>query len=125
MGGWGSASGISDKGIIYGTEFESILSVDNIKFVRHKLTSAATVPLETMSASEDRVYVVVNAAGNLKSITFYDQDGKLNRQIDLAHEHQGHKPHVHPGYDHRATILPLSQTDRNYIEKVLSAWARR
>ena len=34
MGGRGAASGISDKGRKYGSEYHSVLVKDNIKFVR-------------------------------------------------------------------------------------------
>ena len=60
-------------------------------------TGGATAPLETRSADKNRVYVVVNRKGVLKSIAFYNKKGERRRQIDLSHEHEGKTPHVHIG----------------------------
>ena len=49
MGGRGAASGISDKGKKYGTEFSSLLKVSNVKFVRYNESNNAKDPLETMT----------------------------------------------------------------------------
>ncbi|MCL2498203.1 MAG: hypothetical protein FWF06_06300 [Symbiobacteriaceae bacterium] len=125
MGGRGSASGVSDKGRLYGTEFETLLSIDNIKFLRHLTTTAATIPLETMSAGRNRVYVLVNEAGTLKSIVFYDSGGRKKRQIDLAHTHGGQRPHVHIGYEHSPDIVKLTKKDRAYVDKTRRLWILR
>ena len=57
MGGRGSASGVSDKGKRYGTEYTTILQSGNIKFVRTN-SGSATPPLETMT--KGRIYVTLN-----------------------------------------------------------------
>lgn len=46
MGGRGAASGVSDKGRKYGTEYHSVLVKDNIKFIKYKFGNA-TAPYET------------------------------------------------------------------------------
>ena len=120
MGGRGSASGISNKGKPYGTEFITLMAVDNIKFVR-PVEAAATAPMETMSASKSRVYVVVNESGNLKSIAFYSSQGIRKRQIDLTHEHQGMCPHVHTGL-HSPKSYRLTKRDWAYVKKVRRLW---
>jgi hypothetical protein len=122
MGGRGSSYGISVNGYEYGTEFKTLLEVDNIKFVRYQYSMAATIPRETMSADKNRVYVLVNNKNLLKSITFYDKSGKLRRQIDLSHKHNGHMPHVHIGYEHSDIINPLTKSDKAYITKVRRIW---
>jgi hypothetical protein len=128
MGGRGAASGISESGYQYGCEYKTLLQVDNIKFVEYNHGSA-TAPMETMSAAENRVYAVVNKHGIVKSITYYDRDGRRVRQIDLAHEHDGKKPHVHIGYLHSENQngkgFDLSAADKEYVEKVRKVWARR
>jgi hypothetical protein len=128
MGGRGAASGVSEAGRKYGSEYRTLLQVDNIKFVEFNHGSA-TAPMEMMSAAEDRVYAVVNRNGVVKSITYYDKDGKRTRQIDLEHEHNGKKPHVHIGYLHSEDQgnkgYDLSATDKKYVEKVRKVWASR
>ena len=73
MGGRGAASGISDKGRKYGTEYHSVLKKDNIKFVKYNFGST-TSPLETMSADKKRIYATVNNQEKVKFITGYTQN---------------------------------------------------
>lgn len=124
MGGRGASSGISDAGMKYGEEFKSIFRVDNIKFVQSRLFKNVKVPLETMSAFRNRVYVTVNSDGP-KSILFYNKSGKLKRQIDLTHRHMGEMPHVHEGdvtNHHKKFRIPLTKSDYYYIKKVQRIW---
>lgn len=102
MGGRGASSGLSVKGLKYGTEFKTILQVENIKFVRYNGNSS-TSPMETMS--KDRIYVTVNKENRLKSIVLFNKgEGKRKEQIDLDHQHKidGEQivPHAHIGYFH-------------------------
>ena len=48
MGGRGASSGMSDKKKKYGTEYETLHTDGNIKFVRYKGGNAKT-PMETMT----------------------------------------------------------------------------
>lgn len=57
MGGRGASSGMSVKGKLYGTEYRSLLTVGNIKFIK-KNDGNVTAPLETMT--KGRVYVTLN-----------------------------------------------------------------
>ena len=125
MGGRGASSGMSDKGIPYGTEYHSILTVGNIKFVK-KNEGAATAPLETMT--QGRIYVLVNDWDEVKAITFYDTENKKYKQIDVSgRPHSIHNekvlPHTHFGYEHDegGTDYP-SSADKDLIDKVLTAW---
>jgi hypothetical protein len=122
MGGRGSASGMSDKGYRYGTEYKALIRVDNIKFVQPQKPGSTPVPLETMSAGKNRVYAVINNKGILTSIVFYDKKGKRRRQIDLRHSHKGYIPHVHSGYNHSFGSGTLTKSDRAYIGKVERIW---
>jgi hypothetical protein len=122
MGSRGSSSGISDSGKPYGSEYETLLRVDNIKFVRH-LTGSSTPPLETMSADRGRIYVTINNRNQMKNITFYDENGHKNRQIDLNHVHKGLQPHVHLGYDtHSGDRIALTKREQRLERKVKKAW---
>lgn len=67
MGGRGASSGVSDKGKKYGTEYETLKTDGNIKFVRFKDSGSAKTPQETMT--KGRVYVTVNAKNVLTAIT--------------------------------------------------------
>ena len=86
MGSRGARSGISDVGKEYGTEYDTILKYQNIKFVKYKDSKSAKSPMETMS--KGRIYVTVNGQNELVYITYYDSDGKRKRQIDLNHYHE-------------------------------------
>jgi hypothetical protein len=125
MGGRGAASGKSAQGHDYGTEFKTLLEVDNIKFVQYIHTENAKTPLETMSADKNRVYALINKFNFIKSITFYDKSGKLQRQIDLDHSHRGQNPHVHVGYEHSPETVPLNKNDEEYIAKVRKLWMEK
>ena len=81
MGGRGAASGISDKGRKYGTEYHSVLVKDNIKFVKYNLSKSTTPPMETMT--KGRIYVTVNTEGILKSITFHEHGDGLPTKADI------------------------------------------
>ena len=122
MGSRGASSGVSDKGVTYGKEYRTLFSVDNIKFVQPTRSGSAPVPLETMAAGKNRVYAHVNNKGELKSIVFYDKQGKRRRQIDLDHNHGRGSPHVHIGYEHSATTVPLTKSDRAYFNKITKIW---
>lgn len=63
MGGCGSASGMSDKGKPYGTEYETLYQAGNIKYVRYR-DGSTTSPMETMTKTEpEGGTVVVSSVG--------------------------------------------------------------
>jgi len=121
MGGRGSAGGVSLNGIKYGTEYHSLLEVGNIKFIQRNEGSQNS-PLETMSAAKNRIYVVIRPDDKIKSVTFYDKDGKRTREIHLDHYHSGVLPHAHNGYYHSPETAPLTAYDKRIINKVKSLW---
>lgn len=127
MGGRGSASGISDKGKRYGTEYTTVLQSGNIKFVK-KNEGSASAPMETRS--KGRIYVTIGSKNELKSISFYDSENERYQQIDLSHTHyiNGEKrnPHVHIGYEHNEIgDRDISQRERALIEKIRKIWYNR
>ena len=69
MGGRGSSSGVSDSGKPYGSEYHTILTSGNIKFVKQNRANNAKAPLETMTRG--RVYVTVNNKNEISSISYY------------------------------------------------------
>ena len=122
MGGRGAASGVSVKGITYGNDYKTLLRVDNIKFVQSRKQGSTPVPLETMSAGKNRVYVLINNKDVMKSIALYNKDGIRRRQIDLDHAHGRQQPHTHIGYGASRKIVPLTKSDKAYIKKVMRIW---
>lgn len=118
MGGRGSSSGISVKGKSYGTEYKSLLTSGNIKFVV-KLDGSTTAPMETMTAN--RVYVTLSPQGDPKFISYYDRENKRKKQIDLDKPHQGVSPHTHHGYEHREYDSPKGFSSPTPQEKKMVA----
>lgn len=122
MGGRGASSGRSVKGKNYGTEYTTLLKSGNIKFVRYNDSGSAKSPQETMTKS--RVYVTVNDKNHLKSITYYDQNNKRYKQIDLSHPHNEIKGyHTHYGYAHaeNGTKTPTPK-EQKMIDRVNKIW---
>ena len=130
MGGRGSRFGYSitknHTKISYGTEFKSVLHVENIKFLKPADPDrSTTLPLKTQTRG--RIYVSLTDKSEPKSIALY-KDGKRYEQIDLDHAHKidGHwlKPHVHLGYYHveNGGSRPVNARERKLIDKVNKIW---
>lgn len=125
MGGRGASSGTSDKGKKYGTEYSTLLKSGNIKFVKSNESGSTKTPMETMT--KGRVYVTVNNKDELIAITYYDNDGKRTRQIDLQKPHKGIKPHTHHGYEHNENdskkgASKLSTEERKMVDRINKIW---
>lgn len=125
MGGRGASSGISDKGKIYGTEYSTVLKSGNIKFVKSNESGSTKTPMETMT--KGRVYVTVNNKDKLTAITYYDNDGKRTKQIDLQKAHKGMKPHAHHGYEHNENdskkgARKLTSEERKMVDRINKIW---
>jgi hypothetical protein len=125
MGGRGSSSGVGDKS--YGTEFHTVYQSRNIKFVKYN-DGSAKAPMETMT--NGRIYVTVNDKDALKSISYYDKDGKRYKQIDLTSPHKiggvDTMPHTHIGYYHSENGLrQLSEKEKKMVERVTKIWRNR
>lgn len=124
MGGRGSSTGFSVNGKKYGTEYKSILTSGNIKFVV-RLDNSAAAPMETMT--KNRVYVTLSSQGELKCISYYDKDSKRRKQIDLDKPHRGVVPHTHHGYNHNENdsskgYANLTEKEKKMVERVKLAW---
>ena len=81
--------------------------------------------IETMTDS--RIYVRISN-NELHSITYFDNDNKGIKQIDLRHEHKGIKPHVHHGYYHdeyskaKNKATAPGTKERAMVDRVYSIW---
>ncbi len=127
MGGRGSSTGISTKGKAYGTEYKSILTSGNIKFVV-RLENSAAAPMETMT--NNRVYVTLSSRGEPKCISYYDKENRRKKQIDLDKAHHGVLPHTHHGYEHHENDGPkgygkLTTKEKAMVERVLKVWKEK
>lgn len=139
MGGRGAASGLkytkhkgySSYGKKYGSEYQTVLQVGNIKFVK-KNEGSTTPPVETRGGHE-RIYVTLTKKGNPKHITYYGRNGHRLKQIDLfgpSHTVDGKKvptPHTHLGYMHLegGTRSKLTSSERKMVENVNRLWKNR
>ncbi len=124
MGGRGASSGTSKAGNPYGSQYHSLMTVGNVKFVTKN--SRQSEPLmETMTRG--RVYARVEG-GELKSIVYFDADGKRSKQIDLTHAHEGKKPHTHYGYEFKKgehDANRLTTKEKAMVEQVIKLWENR
>ncbi len=125
MGGRGASSGISVSGKIYGTEYTTVYKSENIKYIVQNEKTSIKTPMETMI--KNRVYVTLGSDNNPKAVTFYDDEGKRTKQIDLTHVHNinGEQvmPHAHIGYWHAENgTTKLAEKERELIDKVLKKW---
>ena len=116
MGGRGSSSGVSVSGKKYGSEYKSLLTYGNIKFIV-ALEGAPNAPMETMT--NNRVYVTLDKNGDPKYISYYDRDNKRRKQIDLDRPHKGMSPHTHHGYEHNENDSPKGAANPTSQEKSL------
>lgn len=73
MGGRGASSGMSVKGNKFGSQYRSILTYGNIKFVVPRVEHPEEL-IETMT--KGRVYVLVGRKSQLKKIIYFDKDNK-------------------------------------------------
>ena len=126
MGGRGASSGMSDKGKPYGTEYTTLLTAGNVKFIQ--ATSRNSDMFETMTRG--RVYAEVNAQGELKRIVYFDNALKKSKEIDMRHAHKGMKPHTHHGYEHAENDGPkgaarLTAQEKRLVDRIEKRWYNR
>ena len=125
MGGRGSSSGMSDKGKAYGTEFSTVYSTGNIKFLTIN-SGSPTAPMETMTSG--RIYVTLGSDKMPKFISYYDKNNKRFKQIDIAgkkHIIKGKPtlPHTHKGYEHdEHGTFNITSKEEKMIERIRRAW---
>lgn len=83
MGGRGSASGMSDEGKRYGTEYKAIAQFGNVKVVKYNGENGKTqakTPKETMTPG--RIYATVDKFYDIKILHFtMRKQNALNRLI--------------------------------------------
>lgn len=118
MCGRGAASGTGKHP--YGSEYKTVLQDGNIKLVKCKLAGNAKAPLERQT--KERIYVTVNNNNELAFVSYYDDDGKRSKTIDLLHAHGGKLPHSHAGYEHSGKASELTEQERSLLARVRKVW---
>lgn len=123
MGGRGASSGTSIEGRKYGSQYQSLLTVGNIKFVKKNSRNSEPL-LETMTRG--RVYVTVGG-DELLSISYFDNDNKKRKTIELQHTHKGLQPHTHHGYYHNENDgikggANITTEERKMVDRVSKIW---
>lgn len=124
MGGRGASSGVSKAGNAYGSQYDELLTVGNVKYVSKRVKGAEPI-METMT--DGRVYAWV-LDGEIKSIIYFDAENKRSKQIDLA-DHYGIRPHAHHGYLHdeyssSGKPTKLSAKEKKLTDKILKDWEK-
>lgn len=130
MGGRGARSGSSAYGNAYGTQYHTLLTYGNIKFVQKNNPGSETL-METMTPG--RVYAVIGQTNEIQSIVYFDNKGKRSKQIDLQHIHTNRvtgekmQPHVHYGYFHnengaKAGASHLTDKEKRMVDTALEQW---
>lgn len=125
MGGRGASSGVSVKGKPYGSEFRTLLQADNVKFVKQNAAMNAKDPLETMT--KGRIYATINDEDKINAISYYGDDGKRIKTINLLHSHkQFTGEHTHIGYYHdEGGTRGLTDEEKKLVAFVKKAWYNR
>ena len=123
MGGRGASSGTSKLGNKYGSQYRSLFTDGNVKFVSKNERSGEPL-METMTRG--RVYAHVEGR-DLKSIVYFDDGNKRSKQIDLDHQHKGIQPHTHHGYLHNEGdsakgAARLTPEESRMVERVRKLW---
>lgn len=125
MGGRGASSGMSVKGKPYGSEFRTLLEVGQVKFVKQNASGNAKDPLETMT--KGRIYATINNNDEINAISYYGDDGKRTKTINLLHSHEQFTgEHVHIGYYHdEGGTRGLTDEEKKLVAFVKKAWYNR
>lgn len=125
---------MSVKGKPYGSEYHSLFTSGNIKFLKMNDSKASTTaPMETMT--KNRVYVTIsNDSNKPKFVSYYDKDNKRFKQLDLSGSPHKEKlpsgktkildiPHVHLGYEHRENgSRRVTDKERKLIDRIDKLW---
>lgn len=124
MGGRGASSGISsNKNNKYGSQYHTVLTHGNIKFVVKNDRHSESL-LETMT--KGRVYVRVGG-NDILQITYFDKNNKKSKTIDLNHKHNNLQPHVHHGYEHNEFdgvngATRLTPKEQKMVDRIRKIW---
>lgn len=117
MGGRGAFVNVSIGDFTFnegGQKYHSIGEVDGIKVL---IEDAKNVKAPEFSHTANRVYAIIKD-GQLKHLSFYDENHNQVRVIDFQHEHHGLKPHVHLNLNHNDKGIKPTPQEMAVVDKV-------
>ena len=97
-----------------GQRYETIGQIDGIQILHQPFGS---VKAPEFSHSANRIYALIQDR-KLKHISFYDENHKQVKVIDLEHYHCGLKPHIHYNINHSDKCISLTDDDYKLINKI-------
>lgn len=128
MGGRGAFVSVDHKDFTFvegGQTYIKVGEVNGVELIVRKDNLSVKAPKYSHSAN--RVYATLQN-GELKHLSFYDENHKQVKTIDFMHEHGTNhvKPHVHYNLQHvkDESGTPPSAEDYKIIKKI-NSWLRR
>ena len=110
----------------YGTEYTTLHTSGNIKFIRYNDADSAKPPMSTQTAG--RIYGVISTNDELRTIVFFDETNNRYKQIDVEgtpHKIDGEYviPHTHYGFyhDENGTYKPTPD-EQKIVDKMKRIW---
>jgi hypothetical protein len=122
MGGRGSFVNVSSGDfnfVMGGQQYVSLGMVGDVKIIEKIGNPDLPISAPYYSHSPNRIYATVKK-GELKYLSFYDENHNQIKSIDFDHAHNGVKPHVHFGMNHSKNSpgIPPSESDWAIINKI-------
>ena len=122
MGGRGSFVKVSSGDfnfVLNGQQYVSLGMVDDVKVIEKVRGNTKSVSAPVYSHTPGRIYATVKR-GELKYLSFYDENHNQVKIIDFDHAHGGVKPHVHFNMDHSRNSpgVSPSASDWTIINKI-------
>ena len=105
--------------VMGGQQYVSLGMVGNVKVIEKVKGNVKSVPAPVYSHSPNRIYATVKN-GELKYLSFYDENHNQIKSIDFDHAHNSVKPHVHfnMNHDRNSPGIPPSASDWALINKI-------
>ena len=114
MGSRGSFIDVNSGDFVFRENGQTYFSIGEKFGVKVLVRPNTSVKAPEYSHTEDRIYAIVQN-GELKHLTFYDQNHKQVESIDFGHTHKGLVPHVHYNLNHD-TKLPGIPPIKEHLE---------
>lgn len=108
--------------------YSTVIRYNNVRYIVQN-DRDRNLKLPERSNSKWAVYAVISNKGNVQYLNFYDGKRRLYKEIDLAHSHQGLKPHVHDVDVMRLSLRTneargLKKKELSKLNKVLSFYEK-
>lgn len=97
-----------------GQKYHSLGEVDGVKVL---VEDAKNVKAPEYSHTENRIYAIIKD-GELKHISYYDENHNQVKVVDYQHEHYGMKPHVHLNLNHNDKGISPTKEDIEIAKKI-------